>query len=167
MSRGRRPAEEGGTMRTRAGIVGLALLISGCASNSTVETAALPSQANGFQPDGSYRLSADEMTLDCASLTQMVDNGLPRLKELSKLSQAGTGLSLSPILAQLPFTKAATPAANATTDYNRERTKLVAYNGALSAKQCATVDIDAKLQAQGGYVPASGPVEFAPAKTKT
>ncbi len=159
-------------MRIRAGrtfavIAGLALLISGCASTSTIETSALPSSANGFQPDGSYRLSADEMTLDCASLTQMVGNGIPRLKELSKQSQAGTGLSLAPILAQLALSKTVDPAANATTDFNRERTRLVAYNGALSSKQCAPVNIDAKLQEQGGYLPASGPVEFAPAKTKT
>lgn len=145
----------------------LALLTSGCANNSTVETAALPSSANGFQSDGSYQLSADEMTLDCPTLTQMVDNGIPRLKELSKLSQAGTGLSLAPVLAQLSFAKTADPAANATADYNRERTKLVAYNSALSAKQCQTVNIDAKVQDQGGYVPANGPMQFAPAKTKT
>jgi type IV pilus biogenesis protein CpaD/CtpE len=132
-----------------------AALLAGCASQSAppVTTGTLPQDS--MQAESSYRLSFDEHTLDCRSLALLIDQGIPRLKELAaQVNKAESDKSSSFLPTGNFFGSASRPpkGVEEQAQYQRERSRLVAYNAQLAVKQCPTVDLDAKLQ--GVPVPA-------------
>jgi hypothetical protein len=127
--------------------IAVTILAAGCASKNAppVTTGSLPPQS--YQADSGYRLTQEELTYDCWSLTLLIDQGIPRLKELAADLNKAESASSSSLSPSDFFGNASKPkGAEEKAQYQRERSRLAAYNQALADKRCATVDIDAKLQ---------------------
>ena len=125
-----------------AGALFLQLGLLGC--STLTEVAGVP-QA-GYQPTGSYVLSAEDQRLDCRRLRERSESLLDQLKMLPiraaeeiKGAPATIALFVGRVMGD------STTGIAAVAEFDKGRAEAAALNQARAQKGCGTVDLDAEL----------------------
>jgi type IV pilus biogenesis protein CpaD/CtpE len=128
-------------------LVAVAATFAGCAQGGGSNLLPTIGQTapDAYKPGKPFPLSADELALDCKAIT-----GRMRLRILqardSSVRTHGSALAQGIQSNVTPLAGGTTHGANSTADAVRDRAYLEAMNRQLSAKNCATFDLDAELQ---------------------
>ncbi|MFZ4806851.1 MAG: hypothetical protein ACOYLQ_06295 [Hyphomicrobiaceae bacterium] len=134
-------------MRTPTTLIVLALLAGGCAQalpGGTPTARKVVPDTSGAYEGGAYKLSADELTLDCKKLAGRMQVRILQIRD-ADTRKPTTGLSQGLQSAVTPVFGGATYGASSQGDLARDRAMLDAYNAQLKAKGCGTFDLDAEL----------------------
>lgn len=130
-----------------ASLAVLAAILSGCAAAGAPSL--IGTLSSGSPSSAQDSLTADELTWNCGRLENAVENKIARIVELQKAAktEAQTG---APTLERMfeRWTFGNTVDNNkALASIKTERAQAEVYNARLPAKDCAKIDIDAKLAA--------------------
>jgi len=134
-------------MRTPTILTVLALWAGGCAQalpGGTPTARKVAPDTSGAYEAGAYRLSADELALDCKKLAGRMQVRILQIRD-TDTRQPTTALSQGLQSAVTPVFGDATYGASTQGDLARDRAVLEAYNAQLKAKGCGTFDLDAEL----------------------
>lgn len=133
----------------------LALLLAGCASatpgyipefgKKSSLALARPFEAGSVATSGTYVPSAAELALDCKRLTGSMHVIVSRLKDAPN-RPVPTALA-SNAQAAVASMRGQPSVLDSAAELQRERSRLIAYNGLLAQKNCKTMDLDAALAA--------------------
>ena len=100
----------------------------------------------GYQPSGSYVLSAEDQRLDCRRLRERSDSLLDQLKALPL--RAAEEIKEAPATVALFVGRAIGDSKSgvaAVAEFDQGRAEATALNEAMSQKGCGKVDLDAEL----------------------
>lgn len=101
-------------------------------------------------PATGYKLSPEELKLDCPKLTGRIRVGLETMKsDMTRVPASIVARGAQSVTT--PFLGGTRRGADPAADLRADRARLDAYNARLAEKKCRTIDIDAELK---GAVPA-------------
>jgi hypothetical protein len=122
--------------------------LGGCANGSEARSDGGLAPATSGTPGPAYDLTAAERSWPCGALQSAIGDSVGRMRTFQASAKADDA-AVAPTLARSVTRLFGPPGAERTGSVQlaRERARADAYNGALKARGCAPVDVDALLRA--------------------